>query len=259
MAAQKLPVVFIGHGNPMNALAHNKYSRALETLAREIPRPKAVLCVSAHWLTRDARVTHSASPETIHDFSGFPPELFAVRYPAPGSPALAEWIQKIVAEPAIALDSERGLDHGAWSVLRHMYPDADMPIVQLGIDIRRPPQYHFAFGRALKKLRENGILILGSGNIVHNLARIRWEANAPAYDWAAQFDEWVKDKLAARDFAAIRDGVDAAPGGPLSVPTPDHWYPLLYVLGASNDDDKLDFPYEGVENGSISMRCVRLQ
>jgi 4,5-DOPA dioxygenase extradiol len=255
----KMPVLFIGHGSPMNAIAENAFTKKLSELGNEIAKPKAVLCVSAHWMTEGTWVTAMPKPKTIHDFYGFPKELFDVQYPAPGSREVAELICASVEKPAIQSDQEIwGLDHGAWSVLRHMYPQANIPVLQLSIYIEQPAEYHFELGKRLRALREQGVLIVGSGNIVHNLRRIKWEENAEPFDWAVEFDEWVKDKIVQKDYLALVNDATNSNAGKLSIPTPEHWYPLLYALGASDEKDLLRFEYESIENGSISMRCLSL-
>ncbi|MDX6768826.1 MAG: 4,5-DOPA dioxygenase extradiol [Elusimicrobiota bacterium] len=255
-AASAMPAVFIGHGDPMHALRDNAYTRTLAALGRRIGRPEAIVCVSAHWLTDGAWATHMEKPRTIHDFHGFPRELFEVRYDAPGSPATAERLRELVAAPEVRLDDGRwGLDHGAWSVLRHMYPAADVPVVQLSIDPRRPAADHFELGRRLAPLREEGVLILGSGNVVHNLAMMEWSAHPRPFDWAVEFDAHVKRKTQEGDYAALTGDPRNMPGGELSVPTPEHWYPYLYALGAAGRDE-VRWEYEGLEYASISMRCA---
>jgi 4,5-DOPA dioxygenase extradiol len=253
---QRLPVVFIGHGNPMHALHDNAYTQALSRLGTEIGKPKGIICVSAHWMTEGTWATHMAKPKTIHDFYGFPPELFAVQYPSPGSPELAEQIRDAATEPRIQLDDELwGLDHGAWAVLRHMYPDADVPTVQLSVYIEQPGTYHLALGRKLAALRERGILIVGSGNIVHNLARMDWSGEAAAYQWAVEFDAFVKRSTEQGKIDALAADPRTMPGGGDSVPTPEHWYPYLYAVGAAAGD-RVRWEHEGIENASISMRCA---
>jgi 4,5-DOPA dioxygenase extradiol len=258
--ARRLPVLFLGHGNPMNAIEDNPFTRSLARLGLEIPRPKAILCVSAHWMTEGTWVTHMPQPKTIHDFYGFPQPLFDVRYPAPGDPRAAELVREVVREPKIQLDEEMwGFDHGSWAVLRHMYPEADVPLLQLSVYMEMPPEYHLRVGEALRGLRERGVLIVGSGNIVHNLREIDFEDKAKAYDWAVEFDAWVKERLEARDYTGLAsDQAIQTRAGRLSVPSPDHWYPLLYTLGAADPADRLRFEYEGIEHGSISMRCLSL-
>jgi len=253
-----MPVLFLGHGNPMNALVHNDFTKSLHRLGETLPVPKSILCVSAHWMTKGTWVTHMAKPKTIHDFSGFPRELFAVQYPAPGSPELADLVRQEIQSPKIgADDTEWGLDHGTWSVLRHLYPKANVPVVQLSLDLSQPAEFHFELGQKLANLRDSGVLIVGSGNIVHNLRTIRWEEDAPAHDWAVEFDEWSKQNLLTRNFKNLVHHYLETPAGKLSVPTPEHYYPLLYILGAAQADDQLVFDYEGIQNASISMRCLR--
>lgn len=252
---QTMPVLFLGHGSPMNALAENAFSKTLNGLGKSLPRPKAILMVSAHWMTKGTWVTHMEKPKTIHDFSGFPKELFDVQYPANGSPRLAEEIHQKIKNPKIQLDDKGwGLDHGTWSVLKHLYPKADVPVVQLSLDLNEPPSYHFELGEKLRFLREEDVLIIASGNIVHNLGRLNWNEKAPAHTWAIEFDTWVKEKLEKKDFSALQNDVLKTDAGRLSVPTPEHYYPLLYILGAAKTEDKLKFEFEEMQNASISMR-----
>jgi 4,5-DOPA dioxygenase extradiol len=236
---ERMPVLFVGHGSPMNAIATNPYTKTLNALGQRLPRPRAVLVVSAHWMTEGTWVTEMAKPRTIHDFYGFPQALFDVQYPAPGSPEIAKFVRENIVDPKVNADTEMwGLDHGTWSVLRHLYPKADVPVLQLSLYMEQPPEYHEKLGRELGKLRDEGILILGSGNLVHNLRRIRWEPNAESYDWVIEYHE--------------------TEAGRLSVPTLDHYYPLHYVLGAADERDELKFEYEEMQNGSISMRSFSL-
>jgi 4,5-DOPA dioxygenase extradiol len=253
----RAPTLFLGHGSPMNAIEDNDFTRCLTRLGQELPRPHAVLCVSAHWLSAGTWVTHMPRPRTIHDFYGFPPELHAVEYAAPGSPETAELVVRLIESPRIQLDDQAwGLDHGAWSVLRHLYPPADVPIVQLSIDMAEPGDFHLELGQSLRRLRDEGVMIVGSGNLVHNLRQIRWDREAPPYDWAVEFDAWARDRIVAGDHAALARDYAAMRAGQLSVPTPDHYLPLLYVLGASHPGEEPRFEYEGLQNASISMRCV---
>lgn len=241
----------------MNAIADNAYTRTLGALGARLPRPRAVLCVSAHWMTEGTWITHQAQPRTIHDFHGFPKALSEIQYPAPGDPALAEAIQSQIARPSLNLDDEHwGFDHGAWSVLRHIFPKADVPVLQLSLDMERPAEDHFALGRALAPLRDQGVLIVGSGNIVHNLRLITWNETAPPYPWAVAFDAWVKDRLEARDSSALVTEALASDAGRLSIPTPEHWYPFLYALGAAAPDETVETVFDGLQNASISMRSV---
>jgi len=258
-SAEKMPVLFIGHGNPMNALRDTPFTSTLGELGKRLPRPKAVLCVSAHWMTEGTWITHMRNPKTIHDFYGFPQELFDIQYPASGDPATAQRISRDSSNPTIHPDNELwGLDHGTWSVLRHMYPAADVPVLQLSLNIIQGPEYHFALGEKLKYLRREGILIVGSGNIVHNLRRINFADDAAPFDWTIEFDAWVKERLDNRDYSAIVHDATESAAGKLSIPTPDHWYPLLYTLGTTDESDALRFEHEGIENASISMRCLSL-
>lgn len=253
----RLPVLFIGHGSPMNALADNSFTRRLVQLRAVYPAPRAILCISAHWMTEDTRVTYMQNPKTIHDFFGFPKQLFEIQYPAPGSPEVAELICNLVTTPRIIADDKSwGIDHGAWSVLRHMYPAAEVPVVQLSLDLTRPAAYHYRIGQQLQALRDEGIFIIGSGNIVHNLRRIDREPDAQPYDWAIEFDSWVKDRLLQRDFTTLVQDFGMTEAGKLSVPTPEHYLPFLYVLGAAGDNDPIGFEYEAIQNASISMRTL---
>lgn len=252
-----MPAVFFGHGSPMNALADNSLTRVLSAFGSRLPRPKAVLMISAHWVTKGTWVTHMETPPTIHDFAGFPKALFEIQYPAPGLPALAEQVQSRLSPQKIQLDDTKwGLDHGTWSVLKHVFPNADVPVVQLSLDLAQPPEFHFELGKKIKVLRAEGILIAGSGNIVHNLRDLNWSEDATPYTWAIEFDEWAKGRLEARDFRALVEKPLETEAGRLSIPTPEHYYPLLYVLGAADSAEKIEFITEGIQNASISMRSV---
>ena len=252
--AARLPVLFVGHGDPMHALHDNAYTRALARLGRDIGKPKAIVCVSAHWLTEGTWATHMAKPKTIHDFYGFPKELFDVRYPAPGSPATSELLRETLGK--VQLDEDLwGLDHGAWAVLKHLYPKADVPVVQLSVYLEQPGGFHLALGRKLAPLRERGILVVASGNIVHNLPRMDWSEAARPFDWGVEFDAFVKRRTEEGDADSLAGDPREMPGGAPSVPTPDHWYPYLYALGAAGAD-RAAWEHEGIENASISMRCA---
>lgn len=252
-----MPALFVGHGSPMNAVETNDFTQALSRLGKSLPQPSAILCVSAHWLTQGAWVTKMENPKTIHDFYGFPEKLFNVQYPAPGSIATADKVFDIIKSVNVKHDTQSwGLDHGTWSVLVHMYPEANIPVLQLSIDLSRPPEYHYKIGQELRTLRDQGVLILGSGNIVHNLRKIKWEANATPFEWASEYDEWIKNKLLKHDENALMKDYLSSPAAQLSVPSNDHYYPLLYVLGSSQHKDEVRFEYEGIQNGSISMRTV---
>ncbi len=259
MDAPQMPVLFIGHGSPMNALAENEFAQLLGQLGSSLlPRPKAVLVVSAHWMTEGTWVTHMKEPRTIHDFYGFPESLFQVQYPAPGSPELAERVQHLLGSSKVQLDSSNwGLDHGTWSVLRHIYPEADVPIVQLSLDMSQPAEYHYELGKKLTPLRSEGVIIIGSGNLVHNLRQLNWADPAPPHPWAVQVDEWFENQILERNDRALVHEYEITEAQRLSVPTPDHYYPFLYVLGASDPKDEITFDIKGIHHASISMRSVR--
>jgi 4,5-DOPA dioxygenase extradiol len=253
------PVVFLGHGNPLNALQKNRYSEAWSELGRALGRPRGILAVSAHWYVPGTAVTVATAPRTIHDFGGFPQELYRMQYPAPGDPLLARRVAQLLAPVETALDHSWGLDHGTWSVLKHMYPDADVPVVQLSIDETQPAPFHFDLGRRLAPLREEGVLVLGSGNLVHNLRVYAWGRHVPEpYEWAVRFEKAAREAMLGGEEEALiryeRLGSDAA----LSVPTPDHFLPLLYALGARRPGEPVAFPVEGIDGGSVSMLGVRI-
>jgi 4,5-DOPA dioxygenase extradiol len=257
--ANILPAVFFGHGNPMNAVTSNGYTEAWRRMGQETPRPKAILSISAHWFVPETGVTISTAPRTIHDFGGFPPELYKVHYPAPGDPALARRVQKLLSPLEVTLDNSWGLDHGTWSVLRHVYPAADIAVVQLSIDETKPAAFHFEIGKRLAPLRDEGVLIFGSGNLVHNLHTYAWGRHTrDPYDWAVRFESAAKEMILAGELKPLINyetlGTDAA----LSIPTPDHYLPLLYVLAAGQQDELIRFPVEGVDGGSISMLAVQI-
>jgi 4,5-DOPA dioxygenase extradiol len=254
-----MPAIFFGHGNPMNALEQNVYTRGWAALGAEIPRPRAILSISAHWYLPGTAVTAMSAPRTIHDFGGFPQGLYEVTYPSPGDPVLATLVQALLAPIPVERDRQWGLDHGTWSVLCHVFPKADIPVVQLRIDETAPAAFHYKIGQRLAPLRDERVLVLGSGNIVHNLHTYAWGRHAPEpYDWAVRFEkrarEWLnagKDDLLI-DYEAL--GGDAL----LSVPTPDHYLPLLYVLGLRRPGEPVHFPVEGVDGGSVSMLTVQI-
>jgi 4,5-DOPA dioxygenase extradiol len=255
--ADMLPAIFFGHGNPMNAIATNAYTDAWRRIGQQLPRPRAILSISAHWFVPDTGVTVSTAPTTIHDFGGFPRELYQVQYPAPGDPALARRVQALLAPIPVVLDHNWGLDHGTWSVLTHVYPAADVPIVQLSIDEARPSTFHYDIGRRLAPLREEGVLIVGSGNLVHNLHTYAWGRHTPEpYDWAVRFETEARGLLLSGDHTPLVDYESLGREALLSIPTPDHYLPLLYVIGARQHDDAISFPVEGVDGGSISMLAV---
>jgi 4,5-DOPA dioxygenase extradiol len=261
-ATPRMPVLFLGHGSPMNAIEDNEYRRSWQALGAEfgksLPRPKLVLCISAHWLTHGWLLTGMAQPKTIHDFGGFPRELFEQQYPAPGAPEAAAEISSAIKQPPVGVDEDEwGLDHGTWSVLKPMFPDAEIPVVQLSMDYARPPAEHFALGQQLKTLRDRGVLIVGSGNIVHNLRAMRWGAPAgQAYDWAVEFDRVTKDKVDQGDLRALADFQALGQVAQLAHPTYDHYLPLLYAAGAADPGEPVRYFNESYQGASISMRSI---
>lgn len=254
-----MPAIFFGHGNPMNALAKNAWTESWSAIGLAIPRPKAILCVSAHWYPPATLVTAVEKPRTIHDFGGFPRPLFEVQYPAAGDLALCHRVQQALAPIPVGSDAGWGLDHGAWSVLVHVFPDADIPVVQLSIDETQPAAFHYELGRLLAPLRDEGVLVMGSGNLVHNLHSYAWGRHAPQpFDWAVRFEEnarqWMLDGNHQPLVGYEQLGRDAM----LSAPTPEHYLPLLYILGTQLPGDGVSFPVEGVDGGSISMLSVQI-
>ena len=258
MTPDRMPVLFAGHGNPMNAILDNKWSQGFRHLGELVPRPKAILAVSAHWYVPGTFLMGNHDPKTIHDFGGFPQELYEVQYPAPGFPGLAEDASRLLAPWKASVRSDWGLDHGTWSVLRHMYPKADIPVVQLSIDGHAPMQAHWDIGHALQPLRDQGVLIVGSGNLVHNLrsAFAKMRAGIGTREsWATDFDERTASSLQDRDRTALEQACGDATGR-LAHPSPDHYIPILYAAGAAGRDAEVSFPTEGFDMGDISMRSV---
>jgi 4,5-DOPA dioxygenase extradiol len=257
--ASRMPAIFFGHGNPMNALLQNRYTEGWRTIGASVPRPRAILCISAHWYVPETGVTVSTAPRTIHDFGGFPRELYHVRYPAKGDPVLARQVQKMLAPLPVTLDERWGLDHGTWAVLCHVYPKADVPIVQLSVDERQPASAHYELGRRLAPLRDENVLIVGSGNLVHNLHAFAWgQPKAEPYDWAIRFEDQARAMLMAGDQRPLVDYDTLGRDARLSIPTPDHYLPLLYVIATRQQDDAISFPVDGVDGGSVSMLTVRV-
>ncbi|RYY99971.1 MAG: 4,5-DOPA dioxygenase extradiol [Chitinophagaceae bacterium] len=255
-----MPVLFVGHGSPMNGIEDTGFSRKWKDVARSIPVPAAVLVISAHWLTRGTRVTAMSAPRTIHDFGGFPKELFAVQYPAPGSPALAGETAALLSSAHVELDHDWGLDHGAWTIVRHMYPDANIPVLQLSIDATKGPQYHYDLARELQALRRKGVLILGSGNMVHNLRMVAWDKldeKEFGYDWALEINDTFKNLIAAgrHDRLIAYEGLGRA--AQLAIPTPEHYWPLLYTLGLKGAGDDVSFFNDKAVGGSLTMTSVQ--
>ena len=258
-AAPRMPAVFFGHGNPMNALHRNAFTDAWSSLGRSLPKPRAILCVSAHWYVAGTAVTAVDKPRTIHDFGGFPKPLFDVQYPAPGAPLLAERVRDLLAPVPVSMDRNWGLDHGTWSVLVHVYPDADIPVVQLSIDETREASWHYAVATQLRTLRDEGVLIIGSGNIIHNLHAYSWGNRAAGpYDWAQRFETRARGLLDARQFASLVAYEQLGRDAQLAAPTPDHYLPLVYVLAQYQDGDSVTYPVEGFDGGSISMLAVAI-
>ena len=257
--ANRVPALFLGHGNPMFAISDTIYSKTWSSIGGSLQRPRAVLCISAHWYEPACAVSSAASPDTIHDFGGFPAELYEVQYPAPGDPALAARVVELLQSDGFELDPERGLDHGAWSVLVHLFPEADVPVVQLSLDRTRPAAWHFGVAEKLRPLRDEGVLILGSGNLVHNLRLYAWgRQDVGGYDWALRFEALVRDHLARADFMPLVEYDQLGPDARLAIPTPDHYLPLLYVLAQHLEGDELSFPVEGMDGGSMSMLGVQV-
>jgi 4,5-DOPA dioxygenase extradiol len=258
--SERMPVVFFGHGNPMNALLTNDYTQGWAAIGASLPKPKAVLSVSAHWYIPGVAVTAMDTPGTVHDFGGFPRELFEYQYPARGDPLLARRVQDVLAPITVEIDRESwGLDHGTWAVLCHVFPKADVPVVQLSIDETQPPAFHYEIGRRLRVLRDEGVLIVGSGDVVHNLHAYAWGRRAvEPYDWALRFETQVRELIVAGDHQPLAQYESLGRDALLSVPTPDHYLPLLYVLGASAEGEPVSFPVQGIDGGSVSMLSVRL-
>lgn len=254
-----MPAIFFGHGNPLNALADNDYTRAWNRIGATIPKPRAILAISAHWYLPGTLVTSMSEPRTIHDFGGFPRELYEVHYRAPGDPALARRVQAALAPLEVGLDDDWGLDHGTWSVFTHVYPYADVPIVQLSIDETQPPDFHYELGKRLSVLRDEGVLIAGSGNLVHNLHAYAWGRHpASPFEWAVRFETRARELISGGNDEPLVDYEALGEDAILSAPTPDHYLPLLYVLGARRATDRVTYPIEGVDGGSISMLTIQL-
>lgn len=258
---QIMPVLFIGHGSPMNGIEDNEFSQRWKAMAEEIPVPKAVLVISAHWLSKGTKITAMDFPKTIHDFGGFPQELFEVQYPAPGNIQLANETQSIVTSTHIELDHDWGLDHGAWTIIRHMYPDANIPVLQLSIDYTKGPQYHYELAKELYQLRKKGVLIIGSGNMVHNLRMVAWhwlDDKAYGYDWALQMNETFKELISEGRHDQLIHYESLGREALLSIPTAEHYFPLLYTLGLKSGKDDVSFFNDKVVGGSLTMTSVKL-
>ena len=259
-STSKMPVLFLGHGSPMNAIEENEFVNGFRNVAREIPRPQAILCVSAHWETRGTFVTAMEKPVTIHDFGGFPQELFAVQYPAPGSPDLARETKALLKKTEVALDEKWGLDHGAWSVVKHLYPNADVPVIQLSLDYSQTPQYHYELARELASLREKGVLIIGSGNMVHNLGMVEWQHldKVFAYDWALEASDKMKNFILDDNHKELINYTSHGRAYSLAVPSPEHYLQLLYTLALKDNRDKVSFFNDKPVAGALTMTSVKI-
>ena len=254
-----MPTLFVGHGSPMVTLDDNKYTRGWRSLGENLPRPRAILCVSAHWYLPETLVTGNDRPRTIHDFGGFPKPLFDIQYPAPGDPALALEVTKLLSPTVVALDHEWGLDHGTWTVLRHIYPEADIPVIQLSLNRSQDAAWHFELARRLRPLRDDNVLIVGSGNLVHNLRRYDWSGSrGEPFEWAERFESVARGRMLAADFEPLVDYRKQGTDAMMAVPTPDHYLPLIYVLAQHHDGDRITFPVEGFDGGSMSMLAVQI-
>jgi 4,5-DOPA dioxygenase extradiol len=254
----RMPAFFIGHGSPMNGIEDNEFSRSWANLGKSLTIPKAVLCISAHWLTEGTWVTAMEHPRTIHDFYGFPQELFNVQYPAPGNLAVARETASTITKTTVGLDHEWGLDHGTWSVVRQMFPDANIPVLQLSIDFSKPAQYHYDLGKELSALRNKGILIIGSGNMVHNLRMLNWRQPETGFDWAIEMNETFKSLIGKENHDALIDYQSLGTAAKLSIPTPDHYFPLIYTLGLKDKKESVEFFNDKLSMGSVSMTSIKI-
>ncbi len=266
VATEKMPLLFLGHGNPMNAITDNQCVTALRNIAKTLPKPAAIICISAHWFTKGTKVTAMALPRTIHDFGGFPPELYRVQYPAKGNPILADYVKQLIQaeQPLnhVELDHKWGLDHGTWSVLTHLYPQADIPVIQVSIDATQPPQYHFELAQTLASLRYKGVLIIGSGNIIHNLRLLdfaRIDEYHYGYDWAIEAQDTLNQYLLQGQFQALLAYEKLSHAVRLAIPTPDHYLPLVYILGLQQKGESLTLFNDILVGGSLSMTSVKIE
>lgn len=257
----KMPVLFLGHGSPMNAIEENEFVREFRKLGKELVRPNAILCISAHWETKGTFVTSMQNPPTIHDFGGFPQALFDVQYPAKGSPELAEETKSIITKTEVGLDDKWGLDHGAWSVIKHLYPNADIPVIQMSIDYSKPARYHYELAQELNSLRHKGVLIIGSGNMVHNLRRVSWNKlnEEFAFDWATEANEKMKSHILSGDHQKLIDFKSQGKAFDLAIPTPEHYLPLLYTLALKEENEKVTLFNDKSVGGSLSMTSLKIE
>lgn len=257
-----MPVLFLGHGSPMNAIEENEFVTGFRDIGKSLPRPSAVLCVSAHWETRGTFVTAMEKPPTIHDFGGFPQALFDVQYPAPGDPVLAKQTQELVKKTTVGLDNKWGLDHGCWSVVKHLYPQADVPVIQLSLDYTQTPQYHYELAKELASLRKKGVLITGSGNMVHNLGKIAWDkinTTNYGYDWAIEASEKMKQFIRDGDHQSLINYRSQGKAFDLAIPSPEHYLPLLYVLALKEENEKISLFNDKAVAGSLTMTSVKIE
>lgn len=257
----KMPALFLGHGSPMNAIEENEFVKGFRTVGAQIPRPQAILCISAHWETRGTFVTGMQHPRTIHDFGGFPQALFDVQYPAPGSPSLAKETQQLIQKTKIELDEKWGLDHGAWSVIKHLYPQANVPVIQMSLDFTQGPQYHYELAKELSVLRNKGVLIIGSGNMVHNLGMVAWDKLNMidyAYDWAKEASERMKKSILSGDHQTLIHYRNQGKAFDLAIPTPDHYLPLLYILALKDKNEQVSIFNDKAVAGSLTMTSVKI-
>jgi 4,5-DOPA dioxygenase extradiol len=256
---KKIPVLFVGHGHPMNAIYDNDFTKSLTKIATTIKKPNAIMMVSAHWQTKGTYVSVNPKPKAIYDFGGFDEELYQIKYEPEGSPIFAKQVIQVAKDYSIFEDENMSLDHGSWMILKYIFPKADVPVFQLSIDYSKPAEYHFQLANALKKMREKGILIIGSGNIVHNLGILDWRnINAKPFDWAIEFDELVKDKLDNQDFKSLINYEQFGSLGKMAIPSNDHYLPMIYSLGLADKSEKVNYLFEGIQYGSVSMRCFQI-
>lgn len=260
-STDKMPVLFLGHGSPMNAIEENEFVAGFRNVAKDIPKPQAILCVSAHWETRGTFVTGMDKPRTIHDFGGFPKELYEVQYPAPGSPELAEETKRVIQKTEVHVDDKWGLDHGAWSVIKHLYPNANVPIIQLSLDRGQPPQYHYELAKELSSLREKGVLIIGSGNMVHNLRLVSWQHlnETFAYDWALEASDKMKNFILNGNHAELIRYNSQGEAYNLAIPSPEHYLPLLYTMALKDKNDEVSLFNDKPVAGSLTMTSVKIE
>ena len=259
-STERMPVLFLGHGSPMNAIEENEFVKSFRSIGQTITKPNAILCVSAHWETRGTFVTAMEKPKTIHDFGGFPQELFDVQYPAPGSPDLAREIKSLIKKTEVGLDDKWGLDHGAWSVVKHMYPNADVPVIQLSLDYTQTPQHHYELAKELKSLRKKGVLVIGSGNMVHNLGLVAWDRlnQQYAFDWATEANEKMKKHIISGDHQKLINFRSEGKAFDLAIPTAEHYLPLIYILAMQEESEKVSLFNDKAVAGSLTMTSVKI-